>query len=109
MKTRIRKVIIIAAALLFVSSGVALAQGRNFRHGTYDKRWNALGHFKKAPAGRSYRIKNNYDGRRDFGHAKRHFYQRQYHPKKYHPRHPYCRHPKQYPSWNHFSFGFSLR
>ena len=109
MKTRIKKIIIIAAALLFVSSGAAFAQDRNSRHLNYDKRWNSLGHYKKVPVDRSYRIKNNYAGRRNYGPANRHFYQRQYYPKKYDRRHSYYRHPQRYPSWDTFFFGFTLR
>jgi hypothetical protein len=109
MEIRIKKVIIIAAALLFVSSGAAFAQNRNSRPVNYDKRWNSLGHYKKVPVDRPDRNKNNFDSRKNYGHANRPFYQQQYHPQKYDQRHPYYRQPKRYPSWNTFFFGFSAR
>jgi hypothetical protein len=109
MKTRIKKVIMIAAALLFLSSGAAFAQDRNSRHVNHDKRWNSLGQYKKAPSGRPYRNNNNFYGRNNYGNANRHFYQRHYQPKKYHQPHPYYRHQKRYPQRDTFFFRFSVR
>jgi hypothetical protein len=107
MKTHIKKIFLIAAALVFLCAGVSFAKDRNPRHNNNNSRWHARGQIHKAPAYRPYRYKSRYYVDRHPGHGYRHH--GYYYPKKNYKRHNYHRHYQWYPSRNTFFFGFVVR
>ena len=84
MKTRIQKIIMIAAALLFVSSGVALAHDWNDRN--HKPPGNAYSHYKVKKQHPGW---NNRQFKPDPRYGKKYAYkrvQRPYYYKRHHPR-----------------------
>ena len=80
MKTRIKKIVIMAVALLFVSVGVSFAHDRN--RGNHKSRSHANGHYKKGYDDQYDRHHN----KRSNHHRKRHHY-REVHRVQHHYHH----------------------
>ena len=109
MKTNIKKIFLIAAALVFLSAGISFAQDRTLRPDNYNSRWYTQRHFQKAPGYRAPRYKTYYYGYKRPGPVTRYYYKGHYYPKKFVKRHNYYRHYKRYPSYDTFFFSFSVR
>jgi Ni/Co efflux regulator RcnB len=109
MKTLIKKILLIAAAMVFFSAGVSFAQDRNPGHGYNNSRGHAPGQFHKTPAYRAAKPRTNYYAYRNPGYAAGHYYRGRYYPKKNYTDHNYYRHYNRYPSHDTFFFGFSVR
>jgi hypothetical protein len=109
MKTLIKKILLIAAAMVFLSAGVSFAQDRNPGHGYNNSRRHAPEQFHKGPAYRAPNFRTNHYAYRNPGHVARPYYGGRYYPRKnYKPYNNYRNYPR-YPSHNAFFFGFSMR
>ena len=105
MKSRIKKIIIVATALLFVGSGVSLAQRDDWKDRSHKQRGHAYGHYKKGFDYRSGRTEKHFYGYRHPRYNPRQHYKKQYRYKKnYKPR--YFRRHKRHSSYNVFYFRF---
>ena len=93
MKTRIKKIIITAVALLFVSVGVSFAHDGNREH--HKTRGNAHGHYKK---GYDDQYGWHHKHLRKHGHDHRHYKKWRRHHHRWHKKHSRHRH---YPHKRH--------
>jgi len=109
MKTNIKKVFLIAAALVFLSAGVSFAHDRKPRFYNYNSHWYAQRHFQKAPGYRAPKYKTYHHGYKRPGPVTRYYFRKPYYPKKSIKRHNYYPHRKRYPSYDTFFFSFSVR
>ena len=103
MKTRIKKIIIVAAALLFVGSSVSFAHDWNDRD--HKRPGKAYGHNKKRSDYRPGRYEKHFYGYRHPRYNPRHHYKKHYrHKKNYKPR--YFQRHKRHSSYNVYYFSF---
>ena len=103
MKTRIKKIIIVAAALLFVGSGVSFAN--DWKGRDHKSPGKAYGHNKKGFDNRPGRYEKRFYGYRHPRYNPRHHYKKHYrHGKNYKPRY-FLRH-KRHSSNNVYYFSF---
>jgi len=109
MKTQIKKIFLITAALAFFSAGVSFANDRTPRSADYNSRWNVQGQFHKKPGYRPPNYKTHYYVYKNPGYLKRQYYRGHFYPKNNYRHHNYYRHYRRYPSRNTFFFGFSMR
>jgi len=109
MKTNIKRVFLIAAALVFLSAGVSFAHDRKPRFYNYNAHWYGQRHFQKAPAYRGPKYKAYHHRYKMRGPVIRYYHRQPYYPKKSIKRHRYYRQYKRYPTGNTFFFGFSVR
>lgn len=109
MKTSIKKVLLIAVALVFFSAGASFAQGRNPGHDGNKSRRSAQGQFHKKPAYRSPNFRSKSYAYRNPGYAPRHYYRGRYYPRKNYRHFNNYRHYHRYPTHNSFFFSYSVR
>jgi hypothetical protein len=109
MKTQIKKILLIAAAMVFLSAGVSFAQDRNPGHGYNNSRRHAPGQFHKNPVYRAPKYRTDYYGYRNPGYAAGHYYRGRYYPRKNYKHYNNYRYYQRYPSHDTFFFGFSVR
>ena len=133
MQTSIKKILLIAAALVFIATGVSFAQSRNPGHSGNNSRGrsgnisrgyagnNSRGHagnisrghvagrFHKRSAYRAPNFRNRHYAYRNPGHAARPYYGKRYYPRKSYRHYNNYRYHRSYPSHNNFFFGFTMR
>jgi hypothetical protein len=117
MKISIKKTLLIAAALVFIGTGVSFAQSRNPGHSGNNLRGHAgnnshgyaAGQFHKNPAYRAPNFRTNRYAYRNPRHAARPYYGKRYYPRKNYKHYNNYRYYQRYPSHNTFFFGFSVR
>jgi hypothetical protein len=109
MKTYIKKIFLIAAALVFISTGVSFAHERKPQPDSYNSRRPTQGQFHKAPVYHPNKFEAYHYRYRHPGYFKRPYYKRHYYPKKYFRLRNYYRHRRAYPNGDIFFFGFSVR
>jgi len=103
MKSRIKKIIIVATALLFVGSGVSFAH--DWKDRPHKQRGHAYGHYKKGFDYRPGRYEKHFYGYRHPRYNPRHHYKKHYrHKKNYKPR--YFQRHKRHSSYNVYHFSF---
>ena len=103
MKTRIKKIIIVAAAMLFLGSSVSFAH--DWKDRSHKQRGHAYGHNKKGFDHRPGRYKKHFFGYRHPRFIPRHHYKKHHrHKKNYKPR--YFQRHKRHSSYNVYYFSF---
>jgi hypothetical protein len=109
MKTHMKKIFLIAAALFFLCTGVSFAHDWNPGHGNKNTYRHAPGHLYKNPNHWSYRHNTGYYVYRYPGYHGSPYYERYYYPRKYVRRPAYHRNYNGHRPLNTFFFGFSVR
>ena len=105
MKDRIKKIMILAAVLLFVTAGISFADDRQV--GARKAPGNAYRHYKKGSAYQPYRNKRPADGYRPPSYSHGYYHDRNYCRKEVYQHYNYP-HYQRYPLNSMFFFGFSV-
>jgi len=109
MKTPIKKIFLIAAALVFFSGGVSFAHDWNLRPENNHSRWHDRGRYFNKPGNQHLKYKTYNYVYRNPGYVYRPYYKGHYYPQKYYRPYNHYRRHKGYPTGNTFFFGFSVR
>ena len=109
MKTHMKKIFLIVAALFFLCAGISFAHDGSRGHGNKNSYRHAPGHLHKTPGYWPHKYKNGYYVYRYPGYHRRPYYRGHFYPRKYVRRPVYQGNYNGHRPMNTFFFGFSVR